>query len=170
MLMIKPPSVTVTGSSVDHMEVPISRNAELSDRCSSFKIQTKNGTAVAGTGYVPPPAARRDSLSAKRARELRQRSQGACQTYCSKPFRCRPAGRRRRGPLLRPSPIKQASTPARTPFGDGGGHERRRPARPHRREQWLEHGVGAAEHDGTARPRPASPPSRPSPPATSPSR
>ena len=36
-------------------------------------------------------------------------------------------------------------------LGDGGGLERRRQARPDRRELRLEHGVGAAEHDGAGR-------------------
>ena len=50
-----------------------------------------------------------------------------------------------------------------------GGRERRRQARPRRRQRRRQHGVGAAEHDGTGRDhRQPSPPSRPSPPAATP--
>ena len=58
----------------------------------------------------------------------------------------------------------------RPPLRGGGGPQRRRPARPGRRQPELRQRLGAAEPDGAGRDRaPASPPRPPSPPGRSPS-
>ena len=55
-------------------------------------------------------------------------------------------GARGHHPLLRrPADLRHRQLPQ---LRDGGGRERRRQARPGRRQRQLEHGVGAAEHDG----------------------
>ena len=53
-----------------------------------------------------------------------------------------------RGRHRSPSPPSRPSPSAPPHFRGGGGLQRRRPARPRRRQLRQQHGVGAAEHDG----------------------